>query len=301
LNLTVGVRGDDDSRFGATFNPRVGVVSRLTAGSTLKLLFGTAYLAPSPYQEYAHHGAFTSTDGGRSYTSDFWHLPNPSLQPQRKQTAEVQLQQRIGAAVLLTTSAFYSRFVNLVAPSDPDLTHAGMYLGWPVAAIERSVNEGDATMYGGTVGVQFHRSFGLERQINGHIDVSLADGRIWDLTIDKHLAVGGMSPVGAPAGLDLDWDHWSVAPRLSIVGTQRLAAFDQRTLARYTLPGYATVDLNMRRRLLSLMNAFLTVENAFDRRYLNINSGAYTDPEQLVGAPQNPRRITVGVDLRISP
>jgi outer membrane receptor protein involved in Fe transport len=212
----------------------------------------------------------------------------------------VQLQQRIGAAVLLTTSALYSRIADLVSPSDPDLTHAGVYLGWTVAVIESPVNEGDATMYGGTVGVQVHRSFGPRRQIDGHIDVSVADGRIWDLTIDKRLPVGGMSPLGVRAGIDLDWDHWSVAPRMSVVGTQRLVAFDPRTLARYTLPGYATVDVSIRRRVFSHLNAFLTVENAFDRRYLDINPGAYTDPEQLVGAPQNPRRIAIGADLRLS-
>ena len=48
VSLTVGARGDYSSQYGATFNPRVGVVSRLTPRTTLKLLYGTAYLAPSP-------------------------------------------------------------------------------------------------------------------------------------------------------------------------------------------------------------------------------------------------------------
>jgi outer membrane receptor protein involved in Fe transport len=84
------------------------------------------------------------------------------------------------------------------------------------------------------------------------------------------------------------------------VGTQRFVAFDEQTVARHTLPGYATVDLNIRRlHVFPGVNAFLTVENVFDRRYRNINSEAYIDPEQLVGAPQNPRRVTAGVELRI--
>jgi len=47
------------------------------------------------------------------------------------------------------------------------------------------------------------------------------------------------------------------------------------------------------------LGAFMTIENALDARYRNINLRAYTNPEELVGSPQNPRRITVGFDLRI--
>jgi outer membrane cobalamin receptor len=303
VNLTVGAREDYSSQYGATFNPRAGVVSRLTPRTTLKLLYGTAYLAPSPYEQYAHYGQFTSTDGGATYTSDFWHLPNPDLEPQLKQTAEVQLRQEVGAAVLFTASGFYTRMSDLIVQSDPapELARSGLYLGWPVATIERPVNEGEASMYGGTVGVQLQRSFGLERRIVGRIGVSIADGRIWDVVLDTHLPAGGMSPFEARAGVDLDWDRWVVAPRLSLSGTQRLVALDERMLARRTLPGYSTFDLNIRRLRLfsSRVNAFLTIENAFDRRYLNINSGAYTDPEQLVGAPQDPRRFTIGIDFRV--
>jgi hypothetical protein len=39
-----------------------------------------------------------------------------------------------------------------------------------------------------------------------------------------------------------------------------------------------------------------TVENALDRRYRTINLRAYNNPEELIGAPQNPRRLTVGFD-----
>jgi hypothetical protein len=66
-------------------------------------------------------------------------------------------------------------------------------------------------------------------------------------------------------------------------------------------PHYATLDVNIRRLRVfsSRVNAFLTIENAFDGRYLNINSGAYADPEQLMGVPQNPRRLTVCIDFRV--
>jgi outer membrane receptor protein involved in Fe transport len=58
--------------------------------------------------------------------------------------------------------------------------------------------------------------------------------------------------------------------------------------------------VNVRRRnLLDHLDAFVTVENAFDRRYRSINERAYASPEEFIGIPQNPRRITVGFDFRL--
>jgi outer membrane receptor protein involved in Fe transport len=47
------------------------------------------------------------------------------------------------------------------------------------------------------------------------------------------------------------------------------------------------------------LDAFVTVENAFDRRYRTINERAYINAEEFIGIPQNPRRITVGFELRL--
>jgi outer membrane receptor protein involved in Fe transport len=77
-----------------------------------------------------------------------------------------------------------------------------------------------------------------------------------------------------------------------------MAVTDARV--RRTIPGYVTVDLNLRRReVVRHIDLFLTVENAFDARYRAINQRAYLSPEELIGAPQNPRRITLGFDLRL--
>jgi hypothetical protein len=41
------------------------------------------------------------------------------------------------------------------------------------------------------------------------------------------------------------------------------------------------------------------IQSHLDRRYLTINPRAYTNLEELNGAPQNPRRLTVGFSLRV--
>lgn len=110
-----------------------------------------------------------------------------------------------------------------------------------------------------------------------------------------------MSPMQFRLGADLDWGRWSVAPRMAMVGPQRLTAtFESDPTRRRTLHGYTTVDVTVRRnRLFNRVDAFLIVENAFDQRYRHINARAYLNPEEMIGAPQNPRRVTVGFDWRL--
>lgn len=300
--LTLGGRGDYNTQFGSTFNPRLGLVVRPTAITTLKVLYGTAYLAPSPFQTSAHYGSFYSTDGGKTYASAYWHVPNPDLKPQRKRTVEVNVLQSLGHNVQLSGSAFSSRFTHLIKESDADQSYAGFYHGWPVDYIDFAVNEGHAFTYGGSLGANYARAFGSDRRFEAHAAAVFADGREWpEDGTDLSLPTGAMAPVQLRFGADLDWNLWRVAPRLGIVSAQRLlaTAIVDGSLERRTLPGYATVDLNIRRNLFKSFDAFVTVENALDRRYRTINARAYTNPEELIGAPQNPRRVSVGFTLRM--
>ena len=91
-----------------------------------------------------------------------------------------------------------------------------------------------------------------------------------------------------------------VAPRVAVVGTQRLSAVTDEGGDRRTIEGYWTCDVTVRRRgFAGRLDAFVTVENAFDRRYRTINERAFINPEEFIGIPQNPRRFTVGFELRL--
>jgi outer membrane receptor protein involved in Fe transport len=144
---------------------------------------------------------------------------------------------------------------------------------------------------------------GAGRRIEAHATTSVAGGREWaDDTNGPGLPAGGMVPVQFRLGADVDWDRWSIAPRLAVVGAQRVLATTSTadgSVDRRTLPGYVTLDVNVRRRVFKGISAVLTIENALDQRYRSINLRAYTNPEELIGAPQNPRRVTVGFDVRI--
>lgn len=302
FSVTIGARGDYNSRYGATFNPSFGLVATPRPATTLKLLYGTAFLAPSPYQAHSHYGAFYSVDGGATYQSEFWHLGNPGLEPEYESTVQATVQQAVGKFFNVSGSVFRSRVTNIIQESDDALAYAGTYHGWPVAYIEFPVNEGRQVSYGGSLDVEWLRSWSSDRRLRADVGLSLADGRQRDNVTGEDLPLGAMAPRQLRAGADLDWGKWTTSIRVASVGAQRLVATQSidGLDVRRTLPGYTTANLNVRRRtLFKNVDVFLTVENLFDARYRNINARAYNNPEELIGAPQNPRRVVVGLDLRI--
>lgn len=297
-SLTVGTRSDYNSRYGFTVNPRLGVVVKPRAGTTLKMLYGTAFLAPSPYQSSAHYGSFYSTDNGQTYQSDYWHLGNPDLKPQTKTTFQATLTQSIGSLVSLSGTAFNSRLRNMIKRADLDRAAPGVYQGWPVAFIDFPVNEGHQNIVGGAVDLTFLKSWSPTQRLEARFGTSVVGGHTDEGDGEGAFPLGGIAPTQFRAGVDVELGNWTGSASAMAFGRQRLQALTNRV--RDTLPGFAVVDVNLRRNRLSRhVDAFLRVENLFDARYFHINERAVTNPEEIVGSPQAPRRLSFGLDVRI--
>ncbi len=73
LSVVAGLRLDDYSSFGETLNPRFGLILRPTQRTTLKLLYGEAFRAPTLYEL-----TYAATE----------QKANPDLQPERVRTFE---------------------------------------------------------------------------------------------------------------------------------------------------------------------------------------------------------------------
>lgn len=83
LNLVAGLRFDHFSTFGDTINPRIALIYRPLAGTSLKYLFGNAFRAPSVYELYYNDG----------YASQ---KPNPDLHEETIQSHELVWEQLLG-------------------------------------------------------------------------------------------------------------------------------------------------------------------------------------------------------------
>ncbi|MCK6544383.1 TonB-dependent receptor [Myxococcota bacterium] len=92
--LTLGGRIDAYETFGVNVSPRLALITTPVPGSTLKLLFGSAFRAPTPYELYY--------DDGTS------NAPNPDLEPEVLRHFEAVVEQDLGGrGALLTLVLFH--------------------------------------------------------------------------------------------------------------------------------------------------------------------------------------------------
>lgn len=92
LDLTAGVRYDKYSDFGATTNPRIALVWTLDESFTTKLLYGSAFRAPS-FSEL-------------NFKNNPISLGNPNLKPERIDTLEWALNYRFNSNLQTTLTLF---------------------------------------------------------------------------------------------------------------------------------------------------------------------------------------------------
>lgn len=107
-----GVRYDVLQLSGSTVNPRLALIYQPVQGTTLKLVYGTAFRAPTPYELYYSDGGYTQ-------------IANPALKPERITTGELAVEQQIAKHWSASASGFYYDINNLIeqatiAPGQPD-------------------------------------------------------------------------------------------------------------------------------------------------------------------------------------
>jgi iron complex outermembrane receptor protein len=95
IDLTVGVRHDHFTRFEGTTNPRVGLIWRFMEDAHLKLLFATAFRAPS-FQEL-----FLTNNSAK--------IGNPNLDPEEINTYEIGLGYNFTSHIRASMNYFYNR------------------------------------------------------------------------------------------------------------------------------------------------------------------------------------------------
>lgn len=103
LALTLGMRWDEYSTAGSARAPRAAVVYHPFKTSTLKLLYGEAFRAPSAWE--------VNTEDGVSYKS------NPNLSPERIATSEAVWEQRLTASWFGTVAAYQYEMTDLIDPA----------------------------------------------------------------------------------------------------------------------------------------------------------------------------------------
>ena len=310
INITLGARYDINSRYGSTFNPRLGIVYKPSDKTTIKALYGSAFLAPSPSDSYVQYGSFDTQDSGRTYHSYFLHLPNPRLKPIRSQNVELSVQQYVTDNFNITLDGYYTRLTGLHAFADDNKsTHLydNMFNGIPVDYIEVFVNEGREKNYGGSIQLNWKNSFG-RIHINSFIYLSYVNGKVDhalkernETTSDSQLEF--ISPFMFHIGSDLKAGKFSCAPRLILMGKQNLAG-SKDTLNNLvhlqTLAGYALLNISLRYNVTKQFSVFANITNALNEHYRSVGFNMdlkKNDTELFYGVHEDPIRVMGGINF----
>ncbi|HWS14591.1 MAG TPA: TonB-dependent receptor, partial [Candidatus Methylomirabilis sp.] len=99
--LSAGVRYDHFDSFGGTVNPRLALIVSPAETSTLKLVYSTAFRAPSAYEMFYDAPAFNMRG-------------NPQLQPERIRTIELIGEQFVGERLRFTATGYVNRITSLI-------------------------------------------------------------------------------------------------------------------------------------------------------------------------------------------
>ena len=286
--FSLGVRYDNNTAYGETWNPRAGVVWKPGEDehTVVKLLYGEAYLAPSPFYSHKHFGSFYSvpisgTDPS-GYHSAFFHLPNADLQPEKVRSVEGVLTQDYGHQLRFSLNPYYTKVNHLI--QDVVDTAGGTFHGVTVDQIERAQNQGTMETYGATL-----RADGALRALHWNFEpwaaYTYSEGRLEGRTIPFN------SVHTIQAGTSAMRGRWTLTPKVLYRSASR-----NQDYAR--VPQFTVVDLHIRYacRKIEGITAYLQFKNIFDRRYYNAAYGG--GPDNIAVAPQNPFEATAGLSYK---
>ncbi len=142
LGITVGGRYDIDSQIGGIFNPRAGIVWSPVSKGSIKLLYGRAYRAPAPSEQYQTFGYATG---------------NPDLKPEIINTYELAFSHRF-EKVSNSVSFFLDKLTNIIyAPLAITSVQANKYF-----------NMGSNTSYG----LEYENNIMLKKSFSSYFNCS---------------------------------------------------------------------------------------------------------------------------------
>lgn len=308
LSFTLGARYDINSRYGNNFTPRMGMVYKPAANTIAKLLYGRAFLAPNTADFYAQWGSFVTNDSGRTYESNWLHLPNTGLKPTTSEIWELNVSHFLSEKMGILFDAYASVTSGLHAYADDNKTthiYNNRFNDIPVGYVEVFINEGQQKTYGGSLSLNYKNKIGKVR-FNSYASLSYVNGFIQaqvHSVIKKQIDF--ISPFMLRMGFDMKCGKFSIAPRLIVTGRQNLTGTADTVgslVKRQTIPGYQLLNVSLRFNMSKKISAFVNATNALNQKYRSVgyNMDLKKEPTELYyGQHEDPVRLFLGVNLNL--
>lgn len=254
--LTAGLRHDHYSDFGDTTNPRLALVWDTAVNLTTKLMYGTAFRAPSFTEQYS-----TNNPIGQG---------NPAIQPEKNQTLELAFAWQARRDLQLNLSIFRYEMEDIIRTT-------------PVAG---------GTMYNNT-GKQHGTGYELEGVWEASPNLRLTGHYSVQKSIDESTDQDAGYAPRQHAYLRSDWmpaARWMLSSQINHVADRRRPAGDTRP----AVPDYTTLDLTLRTTSSQDKgwNFAFSVRNLFDA---NVREPSAYPVRILYDLPGAPRTVWLQV------
>lgn len=246
--LTAGVRYDDYSDFGSTINPRVALVWATNHALTTKLLYGSAFRAPSFSELY--------------FANNPVSLGNADLQPETIDTLELAFNYRPSPDLQGNLSLFSYEAKDLIE-----------YVADFGATTQTAQNARDQDGYG----------FELEADWKISRDLRINANYAWQHSEDASTGVDIHDAPGQQFYLNAYWrvaPQWSVNGQLNWVGDRKRASDDTRN----KIDDYTLVNFTLQRRdIVPGLDLTLSILNLFDENIREPSDGTIPDDYPMEG------------------
>jgi outer membrane receptor for ferrienterochelin and colicins len=212
LQLTAGVRQDDYSDFGTTTNPRLALVWSASDRLTTKLLYASAFRAPSFTEQFSKNNPVS--------------LGNPNLQPEHIDTTELNLAYRFDENLIASITLFKYEAKDMVE-----------FVQDFQATTKTAANARDQDGQG----IEFELNWRPSEQL--HISGSYAHQHATDA------ATGATIPdaPGQQFKMDANWEFnpdWQLHAQLNWVADRRRAIADVRA----EIDDYTLMNITLKRK-----------------------------------------------------
>jgi outer membrane receptor protein involved in Fe transport len=244
LLLNLGLRYDRNGNLDGVVSPRVALIDRIGAGTTLKAIYGGAYRAPNSYElYYAYPG-----EGGQ--------LPNPALHKERIASTELALVHQLSDNARLTLSAFRNVVSDLITQEVEGS-----------AAMSRFENDSRVAAHG--VEIEFERSWSPAATLRASVShSSVAE----DAMLAQVNAPALLAKLNVTAPLPLR--TWHAGGELQYVGPRRGL---RGTTGGFWLANLNLYSVHLARHVEAAVSAF----NLLNRHYADPGSTEHV--QQSIG------------------
>ena len=294
INLIFGGRYDYSLTNKGTFNPRSSFVFSPNDKTTFKIMYGTAFQAPSLFYQYEQWGSVTAVMLSASeiaMTEPKWRLKN-----QKNSTYEAQISRKIGTFLSIYLSFYHSNLSDVIERVLYTDSAYNKYFSTPDTSFYslgfRNENIGAQKIHG----LNLKTEISIKQNFYGYLSYSYTNA--YALTASGNENIPRIARHKFWAGFILRdlFNHVNISTRIKWIGD--INNRNKLVFPSGKQPGYFNMDMSL--RLLNVIKPvvfYVKMENIFNSEYNH--GGIFDQTIHLPIIPQNKFAIRSGIEINI--